>query len=125
MQFLKSIFARLLPIFAKRLSQHSFLCTFCDSIVIWAQFKLKFVNKYITVATFQKCFCTGTYQRPNSKKNMGPYAGVDYNLTLLYVDSSTCTMVKPMPESTLTLCQSRLYLPVRDFGFRLWVPVPM
>ncbi len=24
-----------------------------------------------------------------------------------------------MPESTLTLCQSRLYLPVMDFGFGL------
>jgi hypothetical protein len=26
-----------------------------------------------------------------------------------------------MPESTLTLCQSRLSLPVRDFGFSLWI----
>ncbi len=26
-----------------------------------------------------------------------------------------------MPASTLTLCQSRLYPPVRDFGFALWV----
>ncbi len=25
-----------------------------------------------------------------------------------------------MPKSTLTLCQSRLYPPVRDFGFGLW-----
>jgi hypothetical protein len=25
-----------------------------------------------------------------------------------------------MPESTLTLCQSRLYPPVRDFGFGFW-----
>jgi hypothetical protein len=51
---------------------------------------------------------------------MGPYAGVDYNLTLcpLYrVDSNTFTMGNPMPESTLSLCQSRLYPPVRVFGF--------
>jgi hypothetical protein len=36
---------------------------------------------------------------------MGPHAGVDYNVTLLYVhsrvDSNTFTMVKLMPESTL------------------------
>ncbi len=50
---------------------------------------------------------------------MGPYAGVDYNLTVhSRVDSNTFTR-QPMPESTLTQCQSRLYLPVRDFGFGL------
>jgi hypothetical protein len=27
--------------------------------------------------------------------------------------------INPMPEPTLTLCQSRLYPPVRDFGFGL------
>jgi hypothetical protein len=32
------------------------------------------------------------------------------------VDSITFTMGNPMPESTLTLCQRRLYPPVRDFG---------
>ncbi len=36
---------------------------------------------------------------------MGPYAGVDYNLTLPYarsrVDSNTFTMDNPMSESTL------------------------
>jgi hypothetical protein len=37
------------------------------------------------------------------------------------VDSNTFTMVNPMPESTLTLCQRRLYPPMRDFGFGLWV----
>jgi hypothetical protein len=31
------------------------------------------------------------------------------------VDSNTFTMGNPMPESTLTLCQSRLYPPVGDF----------
>ncbi len=35
------------------------------------------------------------------------------------VNSNAFTMGNPMPESTLTLCQSRLYLPVRDFGFGL------
>ncbi len=33
------------------------------------------------------------------------------------VDSNTCTMGNPMPESTLTLCQSRLNSAVRDLGF--------
>ncbi len=48
-----------------------------------------------------------------------------YNLTLCpfvhstHSDSNTFTMGNPMPESTLTLCQSRLYPPVRDFGFGL------
>ncbi len=59
--------------------------------------------------------------------SMGPYIGVDYNLTLQYVqsivDSNTFTMGKPyMPESTLILCQSRLHPPGKDFGFHLnWV----
>ncbi len=35
------------------------------------------------------------------------------------VDTNTFTMGNPMPESTLTLCRSRLYSPVRDFGFGL------
>ncbi len=37
------------------------------------------------------------------------------------VDSDTFTMGNPMPESTLTLCQSRRYPPVRDLGFGLCV----
>jgi hypothetical protein len=72
---------------------------------------------------------------------MGPYAGVDFNLTLCPLEGrlqhiycgqpyasvdlnpmpeSTLTL---MPESTLTLCQSRLYPPVRDFGFGLYLAV--
>ncbi len=39
------------------------------------------------------------------------------------VDSNTFTMDKPMPESSLTLFQSRLYSPVRDFRFGVWAPV--
>jgi hypothetical protein len=50
---------------------------------------------------------------------MGPYAGVDSNLTLCRLQRSSTTMGNPMPESTLTLCQSRLYPPVRDLGFGL------
>ncbi len=46
-----------------------------------------------------------------------PYAGVDYNSP--YFDSNTCTRGNPMPESTLTLRQSRLSPPVRDLGFGL------
>jgi hypothetical protein len=45
---------------------------------------------------------------------MRPYAGVHSR-----VDSNTFTMGNPMPKSTLTLCQSRLYPPVRDFGIGL------
>ncbi len=36
------------------------------------------------------------------------------------VDSNTFTMGIHMPESTLTLFQSRLHPPVRDFEFGLW-----
>ncbi len=32
-------------------------------------------------------------------------------------------MGNPLPESTLTLCQSRLHPPVKDFGFGLWLNV--
>ncbi len=47
---------------------------------------------------------------------MGPYAGVDYNLTLcrqqhIYLGQPYAI------ESALTLCQSRLYPPVSDLGF--------
>jgi hypothetical protein len=55
---------------------------------------------------------------------MGLYAEIDYNLILVSTPKSTpCItfiMGNPMPESTLTLCQSRLYPPVRDFEFGLW-----
>jgi hypothetical protein len=61
---------------------------------------------------------------------MGPYAGVGYNLTLCPLQSRLQHIyhgqlyarvdLNPMPESTLILCQSRLYPQVRDFGFGLW-----
>ncbi len=50
---------------------------------------------------------------------MGPYAEVDYNLTscplLSRLQHIYSIMDDPMPESTLTLCQSRLFPLVRDF----------
>jgi hypothetical protein len=64
------------------------------------------------------------YPEAKSKEKtwyMGPYGGVDYNLTLCSLDSNTFTMGSPLPEPTLTLCQSRLYTPIRDFGFCLRV----
>jgi hypothetical protein len=45
---------------------------------------------------------------------VGPYAGVDYNLTL-----STPTST-PTHLPNATQCQTRLYPPVRGFGFGLW-----
>jgi hypothetical protein len=52
---------------------------------------------------------------------MGPSAGVEYNLTLCPLQSRPQHICYGhlMPESTLTLCQSRLYPPVRDFVFDL------
>ncbi len=43
---------------------------------------------------------------------LGPYAGADYDLPYVHsrVDSNTFTM------GIVTLCQSRLYPPVRDIG---------
>jgi hypothetical protein len=49
---------------------------------------------------------------------MGLYAGVDYNLTqsrLQHIYHGRATLC----QSTLTLCQSRLYPPITDFGFSL------
>ncbi len=54
---------------------------------------------------------------------MGPYAGEDYNITLCPLQSRLkhIAMGNPMPESTLTLCQSRLHPAVRDLGFGLCI----
>jgi hypothetical protein len=52
---------------------------------------------------------------------MVPYAGDEYNLTLCQLQSRI-QHIYHGPESTLTLCQSRLYPPVRDFGFSLSLP---
>jgi hypothetical protein len=51
---------------------------------------------------------------------MGPYAGVVYNLTLCRLQvSNNVPMGNPMSESTLTLCQSRLYPSASDLGLGL------
>jgi hypothetical protein len=48
----------------------------------------------------------------------GPYAVVGNNLNVKSrVHFNTFTMGNPMPELTLTICQSRLYRPVRDLEF--------
>ncbi len=63
----------------------------------------------------------GRIQRKTSC--VGPYDGADYEPHLTSTpesSSNTFTMGNPMPESTFTLCQSRLYPPIRDFGFGLW-----
>ncbi len=64
---------------------------------------------------------------------MGPNAGVDYNLILCPLKSRLQHIyhgigqpyarvdLNPMPESTLTLCQSRLYPLAKDFGFGLCI----
>jgi hypothetical protein len=45
----------------------------------------------------------------------------ELTITSPYDHSNTFSMSNSMPESTLTLCQGRLYPPVRDFGFSLWL----
>ncbi len=51
---------------------------------------------------------------------MGPYAGVYYNLTLCPLQSRLLHIYhgQPMPESTLTLCQSCLHPPSQ--GLWIW-----
>ncbi len=49
---------------------------------------------------------------------MGPYLSLFICIT---PESNTFTISNSLPESTLTLCQSRLYPPVRDFDFGLWI----
>jgi hypothetical protein len=50
---------------------------------------------------------------------MGPYAEVDYNLTLCQLQSRANTFTMGLGNP---LCQNRLYPPVRDFGFGLGYP---
>ncbi len=62
--------------------------------------------------------------RPNPKNNMvyGTLAGVDYNLTLCPLQSRLQHIYNGQPYARLdlTLCQSQLYPPTRDFGFGLF-----
>jgi hypothetical protein len=78
-------------------------------------FKTKFLN-----------FCNHQFYLPEAKSkekhdvrdpmpelttyNLNVHSRVDFNIG------------NPKPESTLALCQSRLYTPVRDFGFGLRGP---
>ena len=61
-------------------------------------------------------------QRPNLKKTwcMGPYAGVEYNLTLCRLQNRLQHMHhgQPYAESTLNLCHSRLYPPIQKL--QIW-----
>jgi hypothetical protein len=69
-------------------------------------------------------WATSLDQRPNTKKTLckGPYAVVNYKKNVhSRVDYNTFIMDNPMPESSLTLSQSRLYPPVRAVGFSLSV----
>ncbi len=58
------------------------------------------------------CVCVH-WANPKKTWCLGPCAGVDYYLPFVHVrvDSNTFTMGNTMPESTLTLCRSRLYSP--------------
>jgi hypothetical protein len=67
-------------------------------------------------------FGTQLRTEAESKEKHGVWDPIpELTLTSSYVhsrvDSNTFTVGNPMPESTLTLCHSRLYPPVRDFGF--------
>ncbi len=78
-----------------------------NRICTWLPRKGENIN--MKVGVIRKLHNRGRIQRKTWC--MGPYAGVDYNLTLhVYsrVDSNTFNMGNPMPESTLTLRQSRL-----------------
>ena len=66
----------------------------------------------------------GTKPEAESKEKPGLWDPMpELTLTSPYVDFrvdyNTCNMGNPMAESTLTLCQSRLYPSVRDLGFGL------
>jgi hypothetical protein len=88
---------------------------------------------YWDYSVLSKCFCwvrftynNSTLQSPEaeSKEKHCVWEPMpELNITSPYVhsrvDSITFTMGNPMPESTLTLCQSRLYPTVWDFGFGL------
>ncbi len=68
---------------------------------------------------------TTTVSEAESKEKHGVWDPMpELTITSPYVhsrvDSNTFTMGNPLPESTLTLCHSRLYSPVRAFGISLW-----
>ncbi len=72
--------------------------------------------------------CPHEPSEAESKEKNGAYDPMpELTVTSPYVDSRVdrlqhMTMGNPMPESTLTLCQRRLYPPARDLGFGLSPP---
>ncbi len=62
--------------------------------------------------------CVGDHiLQDESKEKHGVWEPVDYNLTLCrlrHISLYARVDLNPMPESTLTLCQSRLYPLVRE-----------
>jgi hypothetical protein len=65
----------------------------------------------------------GVWDPPKPELNItSPYvhSRVDYNTFTMGIGQPYARVdLNPMPESILTLCQSLLYPPVRDFGFGL------
>ncbi len=97
----------------------------CKAAPGWTQLTLFFPPQL----HFFTIFCHTLYSVHSSEakekhgvRNPIPELTITWPYVYSRVDSNTFTMVNPMPESTLTLCQSRLYLTVRDFrfGIRSW-----
>ncbi len=63
-----------------------------------------------------------TARKPEAESKEKHGAGDDYNRTLCPLQSRLQHIYHGQPQArpTLTLCQSRLYPPIRDFVFRLW-----
>jgi hypothetical protein len=61
----------------------------------------------------------GRIQRKHGVWDPMPELTINSHCVHSRLGSNTFTMGNPMPESTLTLCQSRLYPPVSDCGFGL------
>ncbi len=97
--------------------------TLCDVNVVWCYILSQYQQGTFQYQKQLAFFNRGRIQRKAWCK--GPYSMPELNITSPYVqsrvDSNTFTMGNPMPESTLTLCQSRLYPLVRDFGFSLMI----
>ncbi len=80
-----------------------FSSDFVCQLFLWSLFILPGAKKH-----FYPSFCRALYS--TIRMRVSRPAKVDYN---------KFTMGNPIPESTLTLCQSRLYSTVRDLGFGL------
>jgi len=104
--------------------------TFCLSLASWSQFislpstSQIFIIFFIFYISYFFSPFTLTSEAESKEKTWCVWDPMpELTITSPYAhsrfDSNTFTMGSPMPESTLTLCQSRLYPLVRDFGFRL------